>query len=71
MKIKRIYVNQAIMTKGHNMSYDSAQYNLAYVESPSGIVIDETTFVPIHMIREILVEESKPEVKKVSKKEIQ
>lgn len=62
MKIRKVYLNEVSQTKNYVNSFDDTKFRLEYIEGV-GVLIDDSTLVPLSNIKEMVVEKAKPAVK--------
>jgi hypothetical protein len=56
MKIKRLFTFVALMGKGHSFSFDKSNHTIEFRPDINMFEIDGDTLVPMHNVREILLE---------------
>lgn len=56
MKVKRLYVKQALVSKGYKNSFDSENHSLEYDSVLHAYIIDREVVAHLHNIREVVIE---------------
>ncbi len=56
MKIKVLHTSVSIASLNYSYSFSVDKYKIEYVENPEGYVIDGRVFIPIHIVKELVVE---------------
>lgn len=57
MKVKRLYVTQALVNKDYKNSFDSESHFLEYDPVLHAYIIDKVVVVHLHNIREVVIED--------------
>lgn len=70
MKVKVLHTIATCISKGYISSFHNEKFKIEHVESPNGYLIDGTTFIPYHNVRELMIELEPLIVTTLSKEEV-
>ncbi len=66
MKIKRLYTLVALMGKDYKFSFESSKHKIEYIPELNMFSIDTDCLVPMHNIREIILQKEEPVSKEIA-----
>lgn len=56
MKVKVLHTISTIISKDYVSTFNSLRHSIEHVKEPNGFLIDKTTFIPYHNVREVVIE---------------